>query len=160
MTTPIENVPASSIPGVRNYLFAQLQALLLPDPDSPDVSLEVCLDGPSTDQPGDVVSVGDVHQNYSPENTVGSGGAYWLREDYTVTVTIDCWRGTDDAAAVFLRARSLADLVVTLVRSDPSLGQLVDRAKPSSATHTSGYADGVQGRQTVIELGIDCLKTL
>lgn len=155
MTTPIGDIPASSIPAARAWIFAGLQAQY---PESSGVL--VCLDEPGPFQPDDIIAVGDVHQTYSPEASVGSGGPYWLREDYTITVTVDSYRGGDDAAAVFAAARAMADTVCALVRSDPSLGGAVDRARPATATHTSGWDEEHKGRQTVIEIGIDCLKTL
>ncbi|HWU23262.1 MAG TPA: hypothetical protein VN088_17115 [Nocardioides sp.] len=155
MTTPIGDIPASSIPAARAWILAGLQAQY---PDSSGVL--VCLDEPSTDEPDSIISVGDVHQTYSPEQDVGSGGAGWLREDYTITVTVDCVRGGDDAAGVFAAARQFADMVVAVVRSDPSLGGAVDRARPGSVTHTGGWTDDHMGRQSVIDIGIDCLKIL
>lgn len=160
MTTPIDQIPASSIPAARSYLFTQLQTLLTPDTNDTSASLLVCMDGPNTDIPEDVVSVGDVHQDYSPESNVGSGGSHWLREDYTITVDIQVIRGTADSTVTFARARALADLVVALVRSDPSLGGVVDRARPGAVTHETGWAEGGHGRQTDIHIGIACLKTL
>lgn len=160
MTTPIGDIPASSIPAARNYLYNQLQSLLTADPNDSTASLLVCLDGPNTSIPEDVVSVGDVHQNYAPESSVGSGGPHWLREDYTITVEIQVSRGTDDSSVTFARARYLADQVVALVRSDPSLGQVVDRARPAAVSHTTEWQESGHGRQTFIELGIECLKTL
>ncbi|EST24386.1 hypothetical protein [Streptomyces roseochromogenus] len=158
MTTPINQIPASSIPATRAYLLAQLQTLVTADPNDANASLLVCMDGPSTDIPEDIVSVGDVHQNYNPEANVGSGGSHWLYEDYTVTVDIQVTRNTDDSTVTFNRARTLADLVVALVRSDPSLGQVVDRARPSVVTHETDWVD--TGRRTAITIGIACLKSL
>lgn len=158
MTTPIGQIPASSIPAARAYLYSQLQALLTPDPNDVTASLGVFLDGPITDIPADVVSIGDVHQNYNPESSVGSGGSHWLREDYAITVEIQVTRNTEDSTVTFNRARALADLVVALVRSDPSLGQVVDRARPGVATHETSWVG--TGRRTDIDLAIDCLKTL
>lgn len=155
MTTPIGDIPASSIPGARAWLLAGLQAQI---PESSGAL--VCLDVPGPYEPDEIVCVGEVQQTYSPESVVGSGGPGWLREDYTVTVTVDVYRGGDDASGTFLRARQLADLVVAVVRSDPSLGGAVDRARPSTASHTAGWDDEHKGRHVVIELGIDCLKTL
>lgn len=155
MSTPLADIPASSIPAARAWLFAQLQVQL---PFSSGVL--VCLDEPGPNQPDDIVSVGDVHQTYSPFAGVGSGGEGWLREDYSVEVTVDCYRGGDDAAGVFAAARTLADLVVNVVRSDPSLGDAVDRARPGTVLHTSAWDEDHKGRQTVITIPIECLKTL
>lgn len=155
MTTPIGDIPASSIPAARNWILAGLQTQL-----ASDTAVLVCLDTPGPYQPDDIVSVGDVQQTYSPEQTVGSGGPGWLREDYTVTVTVDVYRGGDDPASTFARARQLADLVVAVVRSDPSLGGAVQRARPGSVQHTSEWDDDHKGRHVVIEIGIECLTLL
>jgi hypothetical protein len=155
MSTPIGDIPASSIPAARNWILAGLQAQLAADP-----AVLVCLDEPGTNQPDDIVNVGEVQQTYSPQSTVGSGGPGWLREEYTVTVTVDVFRGGDDAAGTFARARQLADLVVAVVRSDPSLGGAVDRGMPGTAQHTTGWSEDHMGRTAVIEIGIECLKTL
>lgn len=154
MTTPVGDIPASSIPAARTWIFDGVQAQIT------DPAVLVCLDEPGPYLPDDIICVGDVHQQYSPESVVGSGGSHWLREDYTITVTVSVFRGGDDAAGVFARARQLADLVVAVVRSDPSLGGAVDRGKPGTAQHTSGWTEDHKGRMTEIEIGIDCLKTL
>jgi len=155
MSTPIGDIPASSIPAARTWILTHLQAQY---PASSGVL--VCLDEPGPYQPDDIIAVGDVHQTYSPEASVGSGGQGWLREDYTITVTVDSYRGGDDPAGVFAAARTMADMVVAVVRSDPSLGGAVDRARPATATHTNGWDEEHKGRQSVIEIGVDCLKTL
>lgn len=155
MSTRIEDIPTSSIPAARLALLAGLQAQLA---DQPDVL--VCLDGPGTNLPDEIVSVGDVRQTYSPQSTVGSGGPGWLREDYTITVTVATYRGADDAAAVFDRARQLAGLVAAVVRADPSLGGVVDRARPATADYTAGWSDDHSGRNVLVDIGIDCMNTL
>lgn len=160
MTTPIGDIPDSSIPAVRAYLYAQLQALATPDPADPSASLLVCLDGPNTDLAGDIVSVGDVRQEYAPFQTTGSGGPGWLSETYTVTVEIQVTRGTDDSTVTFARAQSLARLVVALVRSDPSLGGAVLRARPATADYETAWAEGGGGRQTFVTLAISCFNPL
>ncbi|MEY9944889.1 hypothetical protein [Kitasatospora sp. GAS1066B] len=153
-------IPTSSIPAARTWLYAQLLATLTPDPLSTTSQLLVCLDEPGPFQPDDIVSVGEVHQTYSPESGVGSGGPGWLREDYQLHITVDVFRGGDDPAGVFARARLLADQVVAVVRADPSLGGAVDRARPASASHTAGWDDEHRGRHVSIDLVVDCLKTL
>lgn len=155
MTTPIGNIPASSIPAARSWILAGLQAQLASSP-----KVLVCLDDPGPNQPDDIVSVGDVTQTYSPESTVGTGGPGWLREDYTITVTVDCFRGGDVASEVFAAARTLADLVVAVVRSDPSLGGAVARARPGTVQHAGEWDEEHMGRHVVIDVGVDCMKTL
>ncbi|MFC1410508.1 hypothetical protein ACEZCY_14715 [Streptacidiphilus sp. N1-12] len=156
MTTPIADIPASSTPDARTWIFEGIGAQL-----AGAENVLVCLDEAGTYQPDDIVIVGDVHQTYSPEQTVGSGGRFWLREDFTVTVTVSVYRGGDDPAGVFARARQLADMVVAVVRSDPSLGGAVDRAMPTSAVQTGGWADeDGSGRESTIELEIGCMNTI
>jgi hypothetical protein len=160
MTTPIGSIPASSIPAARAWLLAQLQAVLKPDPASPASELLVCDGEPGTYQPDDIVYLGDVHQTYDPQSTVGTGGPQWLREDYEITLHVDVFRGGDDPTTCFARARTLADLAVAVVRSDPSLGGAVDRARPHTATHTTGWDADHKGRTVAVELSVACLKTL
>lgn len=160
MTTPIGNIPASSIPAARTYLLAQFQANMTADPASPSSQLLVCLDEPGPYEPDDIVTIGEVQQTYSPEANVGSGGSHWLLENYTITITIEVYRGGDNPAGVFARARALADLAVAVVRSDPFLGGAVDRARPGTATHQVVWEAEHKGRICTIELGIDCLKSL
>ncbi|WP_035799867.1 hypothetical protein [Kitasatospora mediocidica] len=160
MTTPIGAVPASSITAARAWIFTHLQTTLTPDPTSPTSELLVADGDPGPYQPDDIVSVGEVHQTYAPESGVGSGGPGWLREEYQLHITVDVYRGGDNPAGTFARARALADLVVAVVRSDPSLGGAVDRARPAGAAHTTGWDDEHRGRHVSIDLTIDCLKII
>lgn len=155
MTTLIADIPASSIPAARTYIHDGLQVQL-----AGAQNLLVCYDEPGPYQPDDIIVVGEVHQTYSPEQTVGSGGRLWLREDYTVSVIISVYRGGDDPAAVFARGRQLADLVVAVVRADPSLGGAVDRARPSTVSHVSAWNEEHSGRVCDIDIGIDCMNTI
>jgi hypothetical protein len=155
VSTPIGGIPASSIPAARAALLAGLQGQLDGQP-----AVLVCLDGPGTNLPDEIVSVGDVREAYSPQSTVGSGGPGWLREDYTITVTVAVYRGGDDAAGVFARAVELTNLVAAVVRSDPSLGGVVDRARPATAEYTAGWSDDHSGRNVLVDVGIDCMNTL
>jgi hypothetical protein len=159
------SIPTSSIPAARAYLLSQIQSTLTQDSADPTAELLISLDEPGTHEPADIVWIGDVHQTYSPHATVGSGGALWLREDYTVEITISVVRSGDDgtsalALAVFTRARALADQIVNVVRSDPSLGGVVDRARPGSVTHQSSWTADGQGRETEIQIAIECMFVL
>ena len=159
------SIPTSSIPAARAYLLSQLQATLTQDPADPTAELLIDLDQPGTHEPADIVWIGDVHQTYSPHATVGNGGALWLREDYTVEITISVVRSGDDgttalAQTVFTRARYLADQIVNVVRSAPDLGGAVDRARPGGVTHQSSWTTDGQGRETEIQISIECMKVL
>lgn len=159
------SIPTSSIPAARAYLLSQIQATLTQDPADPTAELLISLGEPGTHEPADIVNVGDVHQTYTPHATVGSGGAEWLREDYSIEVTISVVRSGDDgttalAQTVFTRARLLADQIVNIVRSDPSLGGAVHRARPGSVTHQSSFTADGMGRETEIQLPIECMYVL
>lgn len=155
MTTPIADIPASSIPAARAWILAGIQTQLAGQP-----AVLVCLDEPGPEQPDDIICVGEVQQAYGPLDIVGTGGRLWLTEEYSVTVVISVFRGGDDPVTVFNRARQLADLVVAVVRSDPSLGGAVDRGRPARATHSSNWTEDHTGRLCEIELSVDCLKAL
>lgn len=159
MTTPIGDIPNSSIPVVRAYLLSGLTATIQPDP-SGQYELLVRLDEPGTYLPDDIVYVGKVHQVYNPESVMGSGGRNWLTETYTVDVCVSIFRGGDDSESVFNRARSITDLIIAFVRSDPSFGGAVDRARPSMVTHDSEWDDDAKGRRCDIEISIDILNSL
>lgn len=160
MTTPLDQIPGSSMAAVRGYLLTRLAATVQPDPADTGASLLVCLDGPDTDVPEDVVSVGDVAITYDPFQTVGSGGPGWLTETYTVTVDIQVARGTPDSTVTVARALALANTVAAVVRADPSLGGLVDRARPADAHFETGWDDTGVGRITSVEMTIAILNAL
>jgi hypothetical protein len=159
-------IPTSSIPAARAYLLAQIEATVTQDPTDATAELLVSLDEPGTHQPADVVIVGDVHQTYQPYASVGSGRAYWLEESYSVEITISVFRSGDDgtnalAQTVFTRARMIADQIVNVVRSDPSLGGAVQRARPGTVTHQSTWSTGdVTGRVTEIQIPVECINVL
>lgn len=129
------SVPVSTIPGVKGYVFDQLvaRAELIGD------TILVCYDEPGPYQPDDIVSVGDVARTVEPVGMVGSGGQGWLGEKYRLDVTVDCFRGGDDARTVFERACALADVVVDAVRLDPSLGGRVIESYPSTGSYQSDW---------------------
>lgn len=146
-------IPVSTAERAREYLFANLTSVL-PADTANGCSLLVCYDEPGTDEADDVVCVGDVALDYEPGSLVGSGGAGWLRERYTVTVVIDVFRGGDNAQMTFARAQYLSDLVAAVVRYDPSLNQLVITAKPISSHIASEWDDQHKGRHSIATIEI------
>lgn len=158
MTYPIADIPESSIPAVQAYLLNGLSALLKPDPDAD--GLLVCQGEPGTYQPEDIVYIGEVHQTYNPEAIVGTGGPLWLREDYHQTICVSVYRGGDDAALVMNRACALANQIINYVRSDPSLGALVHRARPAQVTYNPEFDNEHMGRRVDVEISIDIMNTL
>lgn len=148
-------IPASTAEPVREYLFSNLTAVL-PTDTANGASLQVVYDDPSPYRADDIVSVGDVHLDYEPGAFVGSGGAGWLRERYTVAVTIDVFRGGDNARMTYSRAQYLSDLVCAVVRYDVSLGGLVITAKPVSSAVQSEWDADAKGRHSIATVEISC----
>lgn len=153
-------VPASTAPAARRYLFEQITAQVQPDPDAAASSLLVCYDMPGTNLPGDIISIGKVTRDFNVNSMVGSGGAGWLDERYTITITIDVYRGGDSAQSAYERAAALMDQVCAIVRTDPSLGQLVQVARPLTSESDGDWTDDHSGYQNVTTLPIECYTRL
>lgn len=145
-------IPASSIPAAKQYLFNQIAAALASSKD-----LRVYMDEPPTDPPpeSDVIVVGNVEQTFEPWEMVGSGGAGWLYEKYSIQVLVSVYRGGDEPIIVLTQATNLVYQVCSVVRTDPSLGNNVLQAYPASVNYESGWSDeGASGRITEAEIKI------
>jgi hypothetical protein len=153
-------IPASTAPAVRRYLFAQLTAQLTPDPLSPRSSLIVCYDEPGTNDPDDIVCVGKVNRNISLGSFVGSGGAGWLDETYSVEIQVDVFRGGDDAQAAYERAALLSDQVIAIVRADPSLGNNVNLSRPTLHETEVSWDATHMGRHATSTIEIECVQRI
>lgn len=157
-------IPASTSIGARSYLFTNLTSVL-PADTANGSSLGVFYDTPAEDTPDDVVCVGDVTLTYEPGAFVGSGGTGWLRERYSLTITIDVFRGGDNAQMTYARAQYLSDLVCALVRYDvqlgtaentPAQGQIIT-ATPKTSHVESEWDDDHKGRHSVATVEISIL---
>jgi hypothetical protein len=150
-------IPSSTAPAARQWIYDQCSALLTPDPLSPSSSLLVCFDEPGPNQPDDIVSVGAVSRAFEPGSFVAGGGAGWLKERYTITVSIDVFRGGDDAQATYTRAQVLADGVIAAVRSDLTLGGAVITATPLVDSSQGEWDQEHLGRHVTSTIEISCL---
>lgn len=129
-------IPPSTSIIAREYLFTNLTAVM-PQDTANGATLGVFYDEPAENNPDDVICVGDVELVYEPGAFVGSGGAGWLRERYSVTITIDVYRGGDNAQMTYARAQYLSDIVCALVRYDVTLGTQANNApQPQIITAT------------------------
>ncbi|WBP87042.1 hypothetical protein [Kitasatospora cathayae] len=153
-------IPTMTPPLVRQYLYNTLTAQLTADSNDPTSGLMVCYDQPGPGQPNDIVSIGKTHNRLEPHALVGGGGAGWLTERYTVTVTVDVFRGGDDPQYAYARASALCDAVCAAVRADPSLGGLVLVAHPSSVELEPELDPGHMGRRVTGEIEIECLNRI
>jgi hypothetical protein len=149
-------IPSSTAPAARTWLYGQLTAQIEPDPDNPKASLLICYDEVGTDAADDVVIVGTVTRVIDVNSMVGSGGAGWLDERYSITVTIDIFRGGDDAAATFARGCLLLDQLCAIVRTDPTLGGAVLTARPATSQAEGEWDEAHVGRHTLITVDIEC----
>lgn len=156
-------IPPSTSTLAREYLLTNLTNIL-PADTANGCSLLVCYDNPGPYEADDLVCVGDVSLEYKFGSFVGSGGAGWLREDYSVTVVIDVYRGGDNAQMTYERAQYLSDLVCALVRYDVTLGTANNAAPPQIITATpkmshveSEWDDDHKGRHSVATVEISVL---
>lgn len=150
------SIPTSTAPAARAWLYDQLTAQITPDPNSPRSSLLICYDDVGTNAPDDVVIVGAVARTVDVNSMVGGTGSGWLDERYTITITVDVFRGGDDAAATFTRASLLLDQVCAIVRTDATLGGAVLVARPLTSQAEGEWDDEHKGRHTLITLDIEC----
>lgn len=139
-------IPISTVPAAKAYLVEKITKALA----NPKVL--VSYDDPGPNQPDDIIVVGDVNRTITPWAMVGGGGAGWLGENYTITVTVSVFRGGDFAQAVTERAYELADLIVAVVRQDPSLGGLVLTARPEATQSGTDWTDDHKGRVTTLPI--------
>jgi hypothetical protein len=153
-------IPASSAPTVRQWMFDNFTAQLTPDPISTTSSLLVCFDEPGPGQPDDIVSVGKTHNNIGVLALVGGGGAGWLDERYIVEITVDVYRGGDDAQAAYVRCSALCDALVAVVRTDPSLGGRVLQARPHSIAIDVEEEQAHLGRRATGLVEIECFNRI
>ena len=145
-------IPVSTIPAAKLYIFQQLMAAVGGGPDT-----GVYMDEPPNDPPveADVIVVGDVEQAMEPWQMVGSGGSGWMYEKYSIDILVSVFRGGDDPVEVLTRAAALVAQVCAVIRTDPSLGGIVLQAYPASAHYQSGWStEGASGRFTEVEMRI------
>jgi hypothetical protein len=154
------DIPVSTAPAVREWLFDQCAAGLAPDPLDKTARLLVAYDAPGTDQPEDIVVIGEVSTEYNTNSLVGSGGAGWLEERYRVTVDIEIFRGGDSAKAVSDRAHLLAGQVINIVRADPTLGANVLIGRPAASTYKGDVSDDHSARLGTLSLQIEAYQRL
>lgn len=134
-------IPVSTVPGVKAYLYTSLKARAeLAEP------VLVSYDDPGPNQPDDIIVVGDVVRTVEMVQMVGSGAAGWLYERYAVTVLVECFISDDKPQTVFERAAALADVVVDVVRADPSLGGRVIESAPSMSEQIGSWDEEHGGR--------------
>ena len=136
-------IPVSTVPAAMAYLVASVQALAQTDPAVMAGTDEILvkLGDETKNRPPDVIEFGSVQRQVKWETFVGSGGQFALYETYEIDVEISSWipySDVNDDSAVALqvnnRAWQLVAYVETVIRTDPSLGNLVEIAYPRDST--------------------------
>jgi hypothetical protein len=142
-------IPSSSVKAVRPALFTQLQNNITA---ASGMDLLVSLGKPGTNEPNDIVWVGNVHRTLTPDHLVGSGGAGWLSEAYQIQVTVEAFRGGDTELTVWNRMCDLVDAVEAAVRTDPTIGGLVLWSHPQQVSYETDWEQDGKGRLGLAEL--------
>ena len=143
-------IPVSTVTSAMAFLFSGITSAI----NDSEVLVSYGIPGPG--QPDDIVYIGSVDRTATPYQMVGSGQAGWIDEQYDVEVVISSFRGGDDSRAVFERATSLADTVISVVRTDPSLGGVVQLAYPSDVSYVPAWDNDHKGYSTDVTLTIRC----
>lgn len=135
-------IPVSTVPAVLSYLLTNVTAACNADAavlQGTDQIL-VKLGQPSRDNPPNMVEFGRISRRVKWESFVGGGGADALYEIYDIDLSVYSWLGYGDvsddssvALQVMQRAWQILGYIETVVRTDPSLGGLVDIAYPLSS---------------------------
>lgn len=143
-------IPASTVPAAVAYLHTNVTTAVN------DPAVLVSYGQPGTRQPDDMIVVGDVSREVAPWQMVGSGQAGWLDEIYTINVVVSVFRGGDYAQTVMERACVLADVVVAVIRNDPSLGGAVTVAHPSMVDYRQEWDQEHKGRLVDVTVSVRC----
>lgn len=133
-------IPVSTVPAVKSYMRDQVMTALQ-DQVIPGFALVVCYDRPGQYRPPEIVVIGKIYDRRVDGFTmVGSGGAGWLKEEYEFECIVDVFRpGESLQIEAYDRAWQLMSIVETVVRTDPSLGGLVIRARPDRSYDDSEW---------------------
>lgn len=137
--------PVSIMKAAKGWLFTQLTASLTPA--DAKTGLLVSYDSPGTYLPPDIVAVRNGERSVAAAGMTGSMGAGALQEQVDLLITIEVYRGGDNAQLVFERACDLVDATVAVVRADPTLGGVALRCAPLSVTYgEAAWTDDKSGR--------------
>lgn len=154
------SIPSSTAPAVRQWLYDQCAAQLAPDPVNTRASLLVCFDAPGPNEPDDIVAIGRVRRQLKGASMVGGGGAGWLDEHYTVEVVIDVFRGSDSGQVAYARAMGLANAVISIVRTDLTLGGNVIKSQPKGDDAEVEWDSDHGGKRACVTVEIECVTRI
>lgn len=147
-------IPASTVPLAVGYLFDNIKTSIN------DPAVRVSYGPPPPGTTGDFIVIESISREIVISRMVGSGGAGWLDEIYVVD--INCWvfRGGDNGQPAIERSAALADVVISVVRSDPSLGGAVKVANPTNVEYTPTLDEEHRGILAEARVSIRCRATI
>ena len=147
-------IPASTVPLAIGYLFDNIKTTI------GDPAVRVSYGPPPPGATGDMIVIEGVTREPVVARMRGSGGAGWIDEIYTIE--LNCWvfRGGDNGQPVYERAAALADVVESVVRTDPSLGGAVVVAAPSAVEYISTLDEEHRGILVEARVSIRCRATI
>jgi hypothetical protein len=114
------------------------------------------VEGPPTlSMEDDLIVVAEhIQQMYQPHAVVGSGGSKWLIEEILISITVDVFRGGDNATTTRQRCETLVNAVDDAVRNDPTLGGAVYMAYPSLHQYSQTWDFDAKGRRCICAMEI------
>ena len=132
-------IPVSVAPTVISKLATLIEAQVATDADAANILVTIGEPGP--DDPDVIIEIGsNVQRHLTPGAFVGGGGLYHLEENIDVDIhvsvaaAVDAATGDTDRLTLVDRLWTVVGYVETAVRTDPSLGGIVDEAEPSATT--------------------------
>lgn len=138
----------SSVPAAVAYLLSHITTQVN------DSTVRIQQGTPGTDQPPDMILIGDVVNRQLVIDTLGDS----VNEHYEITLEVSSYNGDDVVSTVFSRAYTLADAVVAVLRADPTLGGAVAScaAEPVIADATVDWDDTGKGRLAKVLFQVTC----
>ncbi|MFF2551822.1 hypothetical protein ACFVUS_12530 [Nocardia sp. NPDC058058] len=154
---PVPAIPVATVPDVKVWLQGAILANVTREPG---YGLVVCLDDPGPQKPEDIIAVTHVHRKTEVYQMVGTMGAGSILETYDLHVLVSVFRGGPDQSWPYRRAWSLAGIVESVVRSDPTCGGFVIQAHPRDSSDTSLWEPGRKGRVVEVEIIIQVMAQI
>lgn len=116
---------------------------------------------PLNNEPDDQIYLADVRSDTQLIGMRGATGVGAMSEADTILLWVSVFRVDDTGKVPFERCADLVAQIVSLVRTDPTLGGTVLNAQPGQVTYPSPAAtESGSGRLCETEIAIDCLTAI
>jgi hypothetical protein len=152
------SIPVSVVPQAIAALLSAVNTQVATDANAS--TIDVVQGAPGPDLPGDIIAIAtEVRRSARIETFIGGGGTDWLNEDPEIICLVSCWNGDPDPTGVQARAYTLLGYIETAIRTDPSLGGLVDFAFPAETNDTGAqWTESPAGRLVEITVTVKLSK--